>query len=195
MAERLQRPEGMNRFLLLLPASLLLCAGCARGPGYRGARSARAVDATVDAFVVAAELAEAAGDSAPGGHEDILDLPDPVQVEYVPVAPEPPQRYAPPAPPPPPGPRAFDLPAAEASLAAVDVDACRSEGLAPGYAHATVAFAPDGTVHAVALDLPEGTSLDARACIESAFRTPRVESFSGNQVMNVRRGFYISSPT
>lgn len=180
----------MNRFFLLFPSSLLLCAGCARGPGARGARGG--YDAVLTTFAVAYELGEEARHSVPGGHEDVLDLPDPVYVEYVPVAPEPAQRYAPPAPPPPPAPRAFDLAAAESSLAAVDVGACKAEGLPPGYAHATVAFAPDGTVHAVALDLPAGTSPDARTCIESAFRTSHVAPFSGDQVMNVRRGFYVS---
>ncbi|HEX8794576.1 MAG TPA: hypothetical protein VF765_26705 [Polyangiaceae bacterium] len=180
----------MNRFFLLLAASSFLCAGCARGPGRRGAHAA--YDAAV-AFSVAYEIAEQARNSVPGGHEDILDLPDPVYVQYVPVAPEPPQRYAPPASPPPAGPRAFDLGAAQSSLASVAFDACKSEGLAPGYAHATVAFAPDGTVQAVALDLPAGTSSDARACIESAFRASHVAPFSGDNVMNVRRSFYVSA--
>lgn len=180
----------MNRFLLLLAPSLLLCTGCARGHGARSARGA--ADIVFDSFLVAYELGEEGRNSVPGGHEDILDLPDPVQVQYVPVAREPPQRYAPPAPPPPAGPRAFDLGAAESSLASVDIDACRSDGLAPGYAHATVAFGPDGAVQAVALDLPSGTSGDARSCVETAFRALRVAPFSGDQVMNVRRSFYVS---
>jgi hypothetical protein len=182
----------MNRFLLLLAPCFLLCAGCMRARCGHGARFAYAMDAAADSFVAAYELAEAARNSVPGGHEDILDAPEPVRVEYVPVAPEPPQRYAPPAPPPPAGPRAFDLNAAQSSVAAVDVDACKAEGLAPGYGHATVAFAPDGTVHGVALDLPASTSPAARACIETAFRTPHVAAFSGDQVMNVRRSFYVS---
>jgi hypothetical protein len=181
----------MNRFLLLAP-SFLLCVACVHGRGYRAARDAYAATATADAIITAYQLAEEARHSVPGGHEDILDAPEPVRVEYVLVAPEPPQRYAPPAPPPPPGPRAFDLSAAESSVAAVDVDACKAEGLAPGYGHATVAFAPDGTVHGVALDLPAATSPAARACIETAFRTPHVAAFSGDQVMNVRRSFYVS---
>jgi len=182
----------MNRFLLLLAPCFLLCAGCAPGRGGRAARDAHAVVATADAVLLLAELGEQASNSVPGGHEDILDAPEPVRVEYVAVAPEPPQRYAPPAPPPPAGPRAFDLSAAESSVAAVDVDACKDEGLATGYGHATVAFAPDGTVHAVALDLPAGTSSNARTCIETAFRTPHVAAFSGDRVMNVRRSFYVS---
>ena len=148
--------------------------------------------ATADAILLLAELGDQASNSVPGGHEDILDAPEPVRVEYVPVAPEPPQRYAPPAPPPLEGPRAFDLRAAESSVAAVDVGACKEEGLATGYGHATVAFTPDGTVDAVALDLPAGTSSTARACLETAFRTPHVAAFSGDQVMNVRRSFYVS---
>lgn len=180
----------MKRFLLILAPSFLLCAGCVPGPR-GGARFGCRTDAVADSLFLAYELAEEARNSPPGDHDDVLDTPDPVVVEYVPVAPEAPQRYAPPAPPPPPGPRAFDLGGAEASLAAVDVDACKAEGLAPGYAHATVAFAPDGTVSAVALDLPAGTSPAARACVETAFRTPHVAPFSGDQVMNVRRGFYL----
>lgn len=182
----------MKRFLF--PASLLLltCTGCAHEYGAHGARAAYAGVATADAVLATYELGEELANQVPGGHEDILDLPDPVQVEYVPVAPEPPQRYAPPASPPPAGPRAFDLRAAESSLAAVDVETCRADGLAAGYGHATVAFAPDGTVHAVAVDLPASTSLGARACIEAAFRAPRVSPFSGDQLMNVRRTFYVS---
>jgi hypothetical protein len=184
--------ESMNRFVLLLAPSFLLCAGCAHEGGRRAARDAYAGAFTADAILQAYEIGEELSNSVPGGHEDILDTPEPVRVEYVPVAPEPPQRYAPPAPPPPPGPRAFDLNAAQSSVAAVDVDACRAEGLVPGYGHATVAFAPDGTVHAVAVDLPASTSPAARACIETAFRTAHVAAFSGDQVMNVRRSFYVS---
>lgn len=179
----------MKRFLLILAPSLLLCVGCVRG--HRGCAHYGYADPVGDSLVLAYDLAEAARHSVPGGHEDVLDTPDPVVVEYVPVAPEPPQRYAPPAPPPPPGPRAFDLGSAQSSIAAVDVDACKAEGLASGYGHATVAFAPDGSVHAVALDLPARTSDAARACIETAFHTPHVAPFSGNQVMNVRRTFYV----
>lgn len=182
----------MKRFLFLASALLLTCTGCAHEYGGHRARYAYTGVATADVVLATYELGQALGNSVPGGHEDILDLPDPVQVEYVPVAPEPPQRYAPPAPPPPPGPRAFDLDAAQSSLAAVDVDACKADGLTTGYGHATVAFAPDGTVQGVALDLPSPTSPAARACIESAFRTPHVAPFSGDQVMNVRRSFYIS---
>jgi hypothetical protein len=182
----------MNRFLLLLAPSFLLCAGCAHERGGRAARGAYAVAGATDALLRVYALMDEASKSVPGGHEDILDVPEPARVEYVPVAPEPPQRYAPPAPPPPPGPRAFDLSAAESSVAAVDVDACKAEGLAPGYGHATVAFAPDGTVRAVALDLPASTSPAARACVETAFRRPHVAAFSGDQVMNVRRSFYVS---
>jgi hypothetical protein len=182
-----------RRFLLLLAPLLVLCAGCVRGPRCRTARGE--YDGIVATAVLAYDLAEEARNTPPGDHEDILDAPDPVVVEYVPVVPEPPQRYAPPAPPPPPGPRAFDLGGAQSTLAAVDVAACKSEGLTPGYAHATVAFAPDGTVHAVALDLPEGSSPDARTCIESAFRTAHVAPFSGDQVMNVRRSFYVAGAT
>ena len=120
--------------------------------------------------------------------------PDPpvTVVQYVAVPPSPPTTYLPSAAPPPAGPRPFDLGAAQASLTHVDPATCRADGIGPGYGRALVAFAPDGSVSSVSLDLPQASSPAARECLDTAFHAAHVPAFSGSQPMNVRRIFYVS---
>jgi hypothetical protein len=84
----------------------------------------------------------------------------------------------------------FDLGRAYGSLAKVDLDACRAQGLISGYGRVTVAFEPAGTPVGVNLELPTGSAPAARACVEQAFRSVRVAPFEGAPV-NVRRAFFV----
>jgi hypothetical protein len=88
--------------------------------------------------------------------------------------------------------RAFDAGHAYATIAQVDLDECRDRGLATGYAHALMTFAPDGHVANVALELPPPSTRDAYWCVDQALRTARVSPFDGQQTATVRRAFYVA---
>jgi hypothetical protein len=86
----------------------------------------------------------------------------------------------------------FDLESAHGALSHVDLAACRSAGLAPGYVHVSVAFAPDGTVWGVSLAVPEASTPGARTCVDAAVRDLRLAPFSGAALGTARRTIFVS---
>jgi hypothetical protein len=90
----------------------------------------------------------------------------------------------------------FALAAAYGALARVDLAPCTAQGLATGYGRIVLAFTNDGAPAGMRVDLPSGSSLQAGACVEQAFRAVRVSAFDGAPV-NVRRAFFVkdASPT
>jgi hypothetical protein len=84
----------------------------------------------------------------------------------------------------------FALAAAYGALARVDLAPCAGQGLTTGYGRVVLAFTSDGAPAGVRVDLPSGSSLQAGACVEQAFRAVRVSAFDGAPV-NVRRAFFV----
>jgi hypothetical protein len=79
------------------------------------------------------------------------------------------------------GPR-FDQGAARNALDSVDLDACKAEGLPPGYGHARVTFAKDGRVRKIVIDGPAGLSPEAVRCVGNALGTAEVDPFDSAPV-------------
>jgi len=84
----------------------------------------------------------------------------------------------------------FDLGGAYAALAHVDLDACKVQGLAPGYGKVRIAFDHGGAASSVRATLPSGSSAAAQACVEAAFKQVQVARFDGTQA-TVRRAFFV----
>jgi hypothetical protein len=84
----------------------------------------------------------------------------------------------------------FDLAGAYQELAAVDLEGCKAEGLAPGYGRVVVSFRPDGVPATVVFAPPPDSEMRAYKCVEKAFRAVRVAPFDGSPVM-LRRPFFV----
>jgi hypothetical protein len=171
-------------FLLLAPSLALVCtgSGCAN-PGlgrlaFAAAFAAAEIAQASDDAQAAQAARDEAYDGAPAGPVVISDQPGlPAdeadhRVEHAPAR--------------------FDLSAAYGAVDHVDVDACKADGLAAGYGRVVLGFVSDGAATGVALALPAGSSPDARACVEAAFRRVRVAPFDGAAV-NVRRPFFVKA--
>jgi hypothetical protein len=104
-----------------------------------------------------------------------------------------PLRSLPPLPPRPTGaepkPRSFDVGAARAKLAEVNLEDCRSGGV-HGYGRARVTFAPTGRVEGVDVASPEHVAPSDAACIEGHYREATVPSFDGAPV-SAATTFYV----
>jgi hypothetical protein len=197
-------------FLAPLVGLLVTGAGCARegycdarfdGPRAGWHRGDRAVDGVLGAVVLATDIAQAVGnsgwdpdnpqhewtteDGSPSDDDGDAQrlLGQPVTFHTVPASADPP---------PPDKTRAFDLGGAYGEMARVDVDACKADGLATGYGRVVLGFDEDGAPAGVSIEMPAGSSPEARACVDEAFRKVRVAPFDGAAV-NVRRVFYVKS--
>jgi hypothetical protein len=73
----------------------------------------------------------------------------------------------------------FDAPAARAAVAAQDLRTCRARGVATGWGHANVTFAPGGNVERVDIDAPAGLSADAVACLGEKLGAAVAPPFAG----------------
>lgn len=147
--------------------------------------------AIVGAAFVISLVARAAADSQAQdvAQEDDTSSDPPLRVRLGPIPPHQPPAAADA---PDPSRTAFDLGGAYGALAHVDLSACKSDGLAPGYGRVEVAFAGDGSARDMHVALPAGSPEPARACVETAFRQVRVAPFDGAQV-TVRRSFYVGA--
>ncbi len=143
----------------------------------------------VDAFVVGYEAGRAS--MQPPSEAAAEDDPSLDRVELVPITPGQPVEMEPTTASPAPGPT-FDMGRAYGAIAAVDLSPCKASGLATGYGHAVVVFAPDGSATGVSFELPPSSSPGARECVVAAFREMRIPAFTGDQVVKVRRAFYVS---
>jgi hypothetical protein len=187
-----------HHFLFVsLPLLLASASGCAPGPyGYAHvcapvhSRTDRAIVAAADAILAIAEVAQAVQEaqSAQASAEDDDPSGDPpLRVRLGPIPPHEPAAAA--------DTRVesrtpFDLGGAYGALANVDLDACKVQGLAPGYGRVEIAFVTDGSPRDVRLTLPTGSTDSARACVESAFQQMRVAPFDGAEA-TIKRPFYV----
>jgi hypothetical protein len=178
----------MRASLLVFTAAAgltLATAGCAR-PGL-------GANLILNSAIVAYDLSTVTGtqrewrteDGSPPVLEEEVDPAAQAALAHVPLA-------VPPAQPMPAvvQPTHFDLGSAYGALGHVDLEACKTEGLAPGYGRVLLAFEPDGTPAHVAVQMPAGSAPSATRCVVEAFRGVRVAPFDGAPV-NVRRQFYV----
>ncbi len=171
------------RRLLLLPSLLLLLPSCAT-TGYHH-RHTHGGSGGVDVAIAVIELFGAIAQVAAASEERERFVVEAVPAGEIEPPREPAPHYAPlpPRPPPPPSTyRPLDPAAPHAALAERKVVDCAPWGLPRGYGHATVTFAPDGTVSSVALDAPQGVSERAAACVRDELATAKIPPFSGGAV-------------
>jgi hypothetical protein len=165
-------------FLFFLLSVPLVCTGCASS-AWIG----------IDAFVAGYTAGRASVE--PAVETPLEEDPPEARIELVPVGPTEEVSFESSAPSAP-LPRPFDLGGAYAAMSRVDLSACKADGLTAGYGRAVVAFAQDGTVSGVSVELPPASAADARACVDSAFRAARIPAFAGSQPTSVRRAFYVA---
>jgi hypothetical protein len=87
-------------------------------------------------------------------------------------------------------PKRFDLSGAYSAVDGVDLSACKADGLAAGYGRVAIGFAATGSPAGLTVDLPDGSTPAARACVEGAFRQVSVAAFDGADV-KVTRSFFV----
>jgi hypothetical protein len=177
-----------SSILLFVPTLVLLgtAPGCVR-PGVGAAVAARAIVAYEvagpdGAWTVSPEREWTTENGDPldddGSTEEAL--------AHVPLA------VPPPGDPPAPLPTKFDMGGAYGALSHVDLAACKEQGLRAGYGRVLLGFEPDGRPVGVSIEMPAGSTPEARSCVEQAFRTVRVAPFEGAPV-NVRRAFFVGA--
>jgi hypothetical protein len=187
----------MSRALVfVLVVALTGCAGAhrrshhpGRHAGHSGGKGGLVV-ALVRLGVVAVEaivyaVANSVSSSSSSSHEDAPSY-------------EPPSGWSPPAPATPaptttpadPDVARFDPGAAHRVLGEVDLSPCRDQGLAAGYVRASATFGPDGGVHTVWVDEPDGLSGPATACVTARIGRAEIPPYHGEPV-TTRQTWYV----
>jgi hypothetical protein len=166
----------MKHLALALPL-LVVCAGCAP----------RAM-LIVDALIVGNALAHASDALPPPPASDDDDLEGWIEVVHPeqagPVDMQPSTHSPPPS-------ASFDLGAAYAGIAAVDLASCKPAGLAAGYGRIMLRFAADGRVTGLVFRMPPSSSPAAHACVQAAFREVEVPAFTDVGPRTVQHDFYV----
>jgi hypothetical protein len=78
---------------------------------------------------------------------------------------------------------AFDQIRARSALAAVDLAACRQQGLPQGHGHANVTVRPDGTISSVVTDAPRDISPSGAACVRERLGATVLPPYRGAPIV------------